>query len=62
MSWDNSVIMPCTCMNNKSCNQPKVVLEPEIQTPRGKERLCGVGNPRATGSMEAIGLETIWNS
>ncbi len=29
-------------MNNTSCNQPKVVLEPEIQAPRDKEWQHGV--------------------
>ncbi len=39
--------MPC----NTSCNQQKVVQEPEIQAPRGKEWQCGVGDKQATGSM-----------
>ncbi len=30
-------------MNNTSCNQPKVVQEPEIQAPRGNELQNGVG-------------------
>ncbi len=33
--------MPCTCMNNTSCNQPKVVPELEIPVPRGKEQQLG---------------------
>ncbi len=36
MSWAHSITTPCTCVNNTSCKQPKVVLELEIQAPRGK--------------------------
>ncbi len=43
--------MPYTCVNNTSCNQPKVVPEPEIPTPRGKEWQRGVGYTQAAGSM-----------
>ncbi len=43
--------MPYTCMNNISCNQPKVVPQLEIQAPRGKERQHGVGEAQAAGSM-----------
>ncbi len=38
-------------MNNTSCNQPKVVPEPEIQVPTNKERQSRVGDTRAAGSM-----------
>ncbi len=38
-------------MNNKSCNQLKVVPELEFPAPRGKEWHSGVGNSRAAGSM-----------
>ncbi len=44
MSWAHSRTTPCTCVNNTSCNQPKVVPKPEVQTPRGKEWQCRVGN------------------
>ncbi len=50
MSWVNCITTPYTCVNNTSCNQLKVVLEPEIQDPRGKERKCGVDDTRASGS------------
>ncbi len=43
--------MPCTCVNNTSCNQPKVVPELEIQGPRGKEQQRGVADTKAAGSM-----------
>ncbi len=36
MSWAHSIPTPCTCVNNTSCKQPKVVPEPEILAPRGK--------------------------
>ncbi len=51
MSWAYSITTHCTCMNNTSCNQPKVVLEPEIQAPRGKEWQHGVDGTWAAGSM-----------
>ncbi len=34
-------------LNNTSCNQPKVVLEPEILASRGIERQHGVGDTQA---------------
>ncbi len=43
MSSAHRITTPCTCMNYTSCNQPKVVPEPEIQAPRGKEWQRGVG-------------------
>ncbi len=42
MSRAHSITMPCTCVNNTSCNLPKVVQEPEIPAPRGKEWQSGV--------------------
>ncbi len=42
MSSAHSITMPCTCMNNTSCNKLKVVPEPEIPVPRGKEWQSGV--------------------
>ncbi len=44
MSWYHTIT---TCVNNTSCNQPKVVQEPEIQAPRGTERQHGVGDTQA---------------
>ncbi len=44
MSWGHSITKPCTCMNNTSCNQPKVVPEPEIPALKGKEGQCGVAD------------------
>ncbi len=41
-------------MNNSSCNQPKVVPEPEIPVPRCKEQWGGVADIRAAGSMDAF--------
>ncbi len=38
-------------MNNTSCNQPKVVPEPEIQGPTGKEWQHGVADRAASSSM-----------
>ncbi len=35
-NWANSVTMPCTCVSRTSCNQPKVVQEPEMWAPRGR--------------------------
>ncbi len=35
--------MPCKCMKNISCNQSKVVPEPEIQARRAEEWHRGVG-------------------
>ncbi len=43
MSSAYSISMPCTCVNSTTCNQLKVLQEPEIQAPRGKERQRGVG-------------------
>ncbi len=43
MNWDHSITTPCTCVNNTSRNQLKVVPILEVQVPRGKEWLCGVG-------------------
>ncbi len=43
--------MPCTCVCNTSCNQPKVVQEPEITILRGKEQQQEVGDASAVGSM-----------
>ncbi len=43
MSWAHSIITPCTCVNNTSCNQLKVVSEPEIPAFRCKEWQRGVG-------------------
>ncbi len=51
LSRAHSITMPRTCINNTSCNKPKVVPEPEIHTPRGKERQCGVCDIWAAGSM-----------
>ncbi len=51
MNWAQSITMPCACVNNTSCKQPKVVPEPEIQAPRDKEEQGGVGDNRAAGSM-----------
>ncbi len=42
---------PSTIMNNASCNQPKVVSEPDIQAPRGKEWQHGVVDTRVAGSV-----------
>ncbi len=47
-SWTHSIIRPCTCVNDTSCNQLKVVPEPEMPVPRDKEGQCGVGDTRAT--------------
>ncbi len=38
-------------MNNTSCNPPRVVLEPEIHGPRGKERQSGVADTQAASSV-----------
>ncbi len=43
MSWAHSITTPCTCMNNTSYTQPKVVQQPKIPAPRGKEWQRGVG-------------------
>ncbi len=43
----HSLPMPCTCVNNTPCNQPKIVLEPEIPALRGKEWQYGVGDTQA---------------
>ncbi len=51
MSSAHRITTPCTCMNNTSCNQPKVVLEQEIQAPRGKQCQHGVGT---------LGLLAVW--
>ncbi len=51
MSWAHSITTPCTCVNNTSCNQPKVVPEREIQAPIGKERQRRVGDIQAADSM-----------
>ncbi len=40
--------MPCACVNNTSCNLPKVVPELEIPAPRGKEWQCGVVGTQAS--------------
>ncbi len=37
MIWAHSITTPCTCVNSTSCNQLKIIPEPEIQAPRGKE-------------------------
>ncbi len=55
MSWANSITMPCTCMNNRSSNQPSVVPELEIQAPSCKGQQCGVGDNQAAGTMVMIG-------
>ncbi len=44
--------MPSTCMNNTSCNQLKVVTEPEIKAPRDNECQHGVGDTQAAGRMQ----------
>ncbi len=51
MSRAHSIMMPCTCVNNTSCNQPKVVREPEIQALRDKERQHRVADTQAVCSM-----------
>ncbi len=51
LSWAHSITMPCTCVKNASCNQLKVVPEPEIPTHRGKEWQRGVDDIRTTKSM-----------
>ncbi len=38
-------------MNNTSCNQPKVIPEPEITAPRGNERQRGEGGTQCAGSV-----------
>ncbi len=43
MNRAHSITTPCTCVNNTSCNQPKVVSEPEIPAPRVKEWQSGMG-------------------
>ncbi len=47
MSWAQSITMCCTCVNNISCNKPKVVPELEIPAPRSKEWQHGVADIRA---------------
>ncbi len=47
MSWAHSITTPCTCVNNTSWNQQKVVLE----FPTGKERQLEVGDTWAVGSI-----------
>ncbi len=46
-------------MNNTSCNQLKVVPEPEIQAPTAKVREHGVGDTRNAGSMIVIIARTL---
>ncbi len=59
MSLAHSTTMPCTmheqCINT-SCNQPKVVPEPEIPAPRDKEKQRGVGDIHADCSMKLAQL------
>ncbi len=43
MSWAHSITMTCTCVNNTSCNQTKVVPEPEIQAPQRQRRTAWSG-------------------
>ncbi len=52
MSSAHSISTPCTCMNNTSCNQPKVVTESEIQAPIGKEWQPGVGTLELLAACE----------
>ncbi len=58
MNWVHSITTPCTCVNNTSCNQPRVVQEPEIPASRGKEWQRGVGTLEllAVWSLHNYGL------
>ncbi len=51
---DSITMPPCTCVNNTSCNQQKVVLEPEIPAPRGKEWQSGMG------TLELLAVYTLY--
>ncbi len=43
--------MPCTCVNNTSCNQQKVIQEPENSTPQRPRMAAWSGDTRAASSM-----------
>ncbi len=47
MTLTHSITVTCTCVNNTSYNQPKVVTESEIPAPRGKEWQDGVADTQA---------------
>ncbi len=61
ISTAHSISTP-SCVNNTSCNQLKVVLEPEIHTPRDKEWQCEVGTFEllAVWECESEKLEDGW--
>ncbi len=57
MSSAHRITAPCTCVNNTSCNQLKVVPESEIQALRGKEWQRGVW----TLELLTVGSEQTYN-